>query len=115
MARYDDIDTKFVFFATIVSCLLLVAILQASQALCYYMSNVEEERKLSSSEYVDSTKLIREQKESLLGYKRVSLPPATGADGKPVSDKPETQIRIPLERAQELFLKESTKAAAPKT
>jgi hypothetical protein len=117
MARYDDIDTKFVFFATIVSCLLLVASLQGFQALCYYMSNWEEARKLGASEYVDSSKIISEQKESLLGYNKASVPPATGADGKPVSDKPTSLIRIPIEEAQKQFLKEaaSKKPTAPKT
>lgn len=111
MARYDDIDTKFVFFATLVSCLLLVAILQGTQAICYYMANAEEQRKLESSEYVDSIKVISEQKDSLAGYKKVTVPPATGPDGKPVSTEPSTKIQIPLERAQELILEEAKKAA----
>jgi hypothetical protein len=117
MARYDDIDTKFVFFATIVSCLLLVASLQGAQALCYYMSNWEEARKLAASEYLDSNRVISEQKDSLLGYAKVVVPPAMGSDGKPVSEKPTSQIRIPIEEAQKLFLKEaaSKKPTSPKT
>ncbi len=109
MARYDDIDTKFVFFASIVSCLLLVAILQGTQALCYNMNNAVDQKRLDASEYVESAKIIGEQKATLAGYKKVSVPPALGADGKPVSDKPTTQIRIPLEEAERLILEEAKK------
>lgn len=111
MARYDDIDTKFVFFATLVSCLLLVAILQGTQALCYFMANAEEARKLGSSEYVESTKVISEQQASLTGYQKVAVPPASGSDGKANSEKPSTKIQIPLDRAAELLLEEAKKNA----
>jgi hypothetical protein len=117
MARYDDIDVKSVFFATVASCFLLVATLQGFQALCYYMSNWEEARKLGASEYEESNKIIGEQRESLLGYKKVAVPPPVGSDGKPVSDKPSTLIQIPIEEAKKLFLQEasSKQSTAPKT
>jgi hypothetical protein len=107
MARYDDIDTKVLWFATIISCLLLVAVLQGTQALCYNMTNAAEERKLQDREYSSSTGIIGEQKLSLNGYRKVEVPAPLGVDGKPVSDKPVTQLQIPLERAKELLLQEA--------
>jgi hypothetical protein len=116
MARYDDIDTKFVAYATVVSCLLLVAILQGTQALCYYFVGLEDQRKIDGYEYVSSNKVIREQIESLSGYQEVDVPPAMGPDGKPVSDKPTKRLQIPIEKAQQLLLKEAqSKSAGPKT
>jgi hypothetical protein len=109
MARYDDIDTKFVFFATLVSILLLIAILQGTQALCYNMNNAMDAARDAKSEFVDSSRIIGEQKASLAGYKKVSVPPALGQDGKPVSDKPTSQIQIPIETAEKLLLEEAKK------
>ena len=107
MARYDDLDVKFIAFATLISCLLLVAILQGTQALCYNMFNSEQAKKLESSEYHSSKAVIREQLESLTGYRKVPVPPALGPDGKPVAGGPTSRLQIPLERATELLLEEA--------
>jgi hypothetical protein len=107
MARYDDLDTKFILFATLISCLLLVAILQGTQALSYYMGNAAQAKKLQESEYTKSNAVIREQLESLSGYQRVPLPPVTGPDGKPVAGEPLSRLQIPLERARELLIQEA--------
>ncbi|MDZ4847736.1 MAG: hypothetical protein SGI77_00440 [Pirellulaceae bacterium] len=107
MARYDDLDTKFIAFATLISCLLLVAVLQGTQALCYNMTNVEEARKLDASEYHSSTAVLTEQRKSLNVYEKVAVPPALGSDGKPVVGGPTSRLQIPLERATELLLQEA--------
>ena len=109
MARYDDLDTKFIAFATLISCLLLVAILQGTQALCYNMANAEVERKLQGSEYRTSKAVISEQLTSLSGYEKVAVPPAVGTDGKPVQGGPTSRLQIPLSRATELLLEEAKK------
>lgn len=114
MARYDDLDTKFIAFATLISCLLLVAILQGTQALCYNMTNAEEAKKLENSEYHSSKAIIGDQLKSLSGYQRVAVPPAVGTDGKPVVGGPTSRLQIPLERASELLIKEA-KSEKPKT
>ncbi len=107
MARYDDLDIKFIAFATLISCLLLVAILQGTQALCYYWTDSEQAKKLESSEYATSKSIIRQQTESLTSYQKVAVPPVIGTDGKPVEGGPTTRLQIPLERATELILQES--------
>lgn len=110
MARYDDLDTRMIGFATVISCLLLVAILQGTQALCYNMANAEEERKLQGSEYRSSKAVISEQLTSLSGYQRVAVPPAVGTDGKPVEGAPTSRLQIPLSRATELLIEEAKKS-----
>ncbi len=114
MARYDDLDVRFITFATLISCLLLVATLQGTQALCYFMYNSEQAKKLEKFEYESSKSVIGEQLESLNGYRKVAVPPATGPDGKPVAGGPSTRLQIPLERATQLLLEEakSTKSKA---
>lgn len=107
MARYDDLDVKFIAFATLVSCLLLVATLQGTQALCYFMTNAEQAKKLDMFEYDSSKTVIGEQLESLNGYRKVAVPPATGPDGKPVAGGPTSRLQIPLERATQLMLEEA--------
>jgi hypothetical protein len=107
MARYDDLDIKFITFATLISCLLLVATLQGTQALCYFMTNSEQTKKLEMFEYESSKAVIGEQLKSLNGYRRVAVPPATGPDGKPVAGDPATRLQIPLERATQLLLEEA--------
>jgi hypothetical protein len=113
MARYDDLDIKFITFATIISCLLLVVILQATQALCYYMTDVAQAEKLDKSEYVSSKAIIKDQVESLNRYEKVPVPPVTGPDGKPVESGPASRLQIPLDRAMDLILQEA-KSAKPK-
>ncbi len=113
MARYDDLDVKFIAFATLISCLLLVAVLQGTQALCYSMTNSEQAKKMEMFEYASSKAVIGEQLESLNGYRKVAVPPATGPDGKPVADGPTSRLQIPLERATQLLLEEA-KTSKPK-
>jgi len=113
MARYDDLDVKFIAFATLISCLLLVAILQGTQALCYSMTNSEQAKKLEMFEYASSKAVIGEQLESLNGYRNVAVLPAMGPDGKPAVGAPTTRLQIPMERATQLLLEEA-KAGTPK-
>lgn len=115
MARYDDLNTNMIAYAALISCLLLVAILQGTQALCYSMTNAETERKLNNSEYTSASEVISEQHKSISGYQKVALPPEVGPDGKPVSGETKTRLQIPIDRAIELLLNESktTKPATP--
>ena len=39
MARYDDLNTKMIAYAAVLSIVVLVIILQGTQALCYNMVN----------------------------------------------------------------------------
>jgi hypothetical protein len=113
MARYDDLPTSMIAYATVISCLLLLAIIQGTQALCFNMVNTAQEQKLTTSEYTTSKAVISEQLDSINGYREVSLPPEMGPDGKPTGAAPKTLLQIPVDRAIDLILKENKGKPAP--
>lgn len=115
MARYDDLNTKGIAYTTVLSVVILVIILQGTQALCYNMLNYESSRK--DTKQLDAATVAKsEQLLSLSGYKRVEVvdeaaPPAK--KGEPTAMK--KVIHIPVIDAQKLILKElgPAKAAVP--
>ena len=107
MARYDDLNTKMIAYATVLSVVILVIVLQGTQALCYSMLNYERSRK--DTKIIDAaTKIKSEQLESLGGLaKRVEVID----ESAPIAKKGEQPtmkkvIRIPIQEAQKLILKE---------
>ena len=117
MARYDDLNTKGIAYAAVLSIVVLVVVLQGTQALCYYMVNsADAQKELKKSDAARDAK--SEQLASLNGFKRVDVidesapPPKKGEE--PATRK---AIRIPVDVAQEIILKElsSTPVAAPGT
>lgn len=132
MARYDDLNTKTIGYLTFMSTILLIVTVLLLQALCYNWIDWQEENKLlSNTSYKSSDSVIKQQKESLAGYSKVSeqvpVEPAKG-DGKaakpdgaaaPAEMKTIERIRIPIDRAEKLLLDEvkagSTPASSPST
>ena len=100
MARYDDINSKMVLYATITSCLLLFAVIQATQALTYYWKFKAETKTLDDSEYTLATKVIREQEDRLDGYQWFKLPPVE-ENGEPLK-----RLKIPIEQAKKIVEQE---------
>ena len=106
MARYDDLNTKMITYATVLSVVILVIILQGTQALCYSMLNYENDRK--DTKKVDAATVAkREQLQSLNGYERVEVldetaPPAKKGEAAVMKKV----IHIPVGEAQKLILKE---------
>jgi hypothetical protein len=113
MARYDDLPTNLIAYAAVISCLLLVAIIQGTQALCFNMVNTAQQEKLNGSEYTSSKAVISEQLASISGYKRVAAPAQLGADGKPTGEAPKTFLQIPVDRAIDLILNENKGKKVP--
>jgi hypothetical protein len=111
MARYDDLNTKMIAYWAVLSVIILVIILQGTQALCYNMITSADSKRIGS-EVDRPSKTKREQLGSLDGYRKEKVldeaapPPAKGQD-------PATKevIYIPVEEAQKIILKE---LAAPK-
>ena len=104
MARYDDLNTKMIAYATVLSVVILVIVLQGTQALCYSMMNYERARK--DTKIIDAATIAKsEQIESLSGFKRVETidelaePPKKGE--APAMKK---VIHIPVDEAQKLIL-----------
>ena len=106
MARYDDLNTKGIAYTTVLSVVILVIILQGTQALCYNMLNYESSRK--DTKIIDAATVTKsEQLKSLNGFRRVEVidetaPPAKKGES-PVMKK---VIHIPVIDAQSLILKE---------
>lgn len=106
MARYDDLNTKGIAYTTVLSVIILVIILQGTQALCYNMLNFENSRK--DTKQIDSATVTkREQLLSLDGYKRVeaideTAPPAKKGEATVMKKV----IQIPVIDAEKLILKE---------
>jgi len=112
MARYDDLPTNLIAYAAVISCLLLIAIIQGTQALCFNMVNTAQQEKLLGSEYTSSKAVISEQLASISGYKKVAVPADMGPDGKPTGEAPKSLLQIPVDRAIELILQENKGKAA---
>ena len=115
MARYDDLNTKMIAYATVLSVVILVIILQGTQALCYNMLNYENSRK--DTKIIDAaTKVKSEQLQSLSGFKGAEVVDETAEPPKK-GENPTMKkvIRIPVSEAQKLILKElgNTNAVTP--
>ena len=112
MARYDDLPTNMIAYGAVISCLLLLAIIQGTQALCFNMVNTAQQEKLLGSEYTTSKAVISEQLASISGYKKVAVPAEMGLDGKATGEEPKTMLQIPVDRAIDLILQENKGKAA---
>ncbi len=123
MARYDDLNTSAIAYATALSAILLVVIILLVQSLTYNWILGEDERKLADSHYTASDNEIASQKAKLDVFEKVKIeviPPAAApaADGSAPaasteSAKPvfEDRIHVPMKQAQTLIMKEFRKPA----
>jgi len=108
MARYDDLNTKMIAYWAILSIIILIVLLQLLQALCYNMVTWTDEKAGRVGSELDKPAIAqREQLDSLSGYKKErvideSAPPPE--KGKEPAKK--DVIYIPIDRAQEIILKE---------
>ncbi len=105
MARYDDLNTSTIGFATIFSALLLIVIIVGIQGLSYYWENSENERKKDRSEYTSSLAVLKEQADSLNSYEWVVVPAPEAGPGE-TQLPPSERLQIPVNRAKELVLEE---------
>jgi hypothetical protein len=111
MARYDDLNTKMIAYATVLSIVILVIVLQLTQALSYNMVNFESSIK-EGNKSDRAYEAKREQLESLNGFNRVSvIDESAPPPGKGEEMPTKKVIRIPVEEAQKLILKEMAGSA----
>jgi hypothetical protein len=117
MARYDDLNTNMIAYAAVLSAVVLVVVLQGTQALSYNMMSAEDASK-ETKKSDHALDIKRGQLDSLTVYKKVAVideaapPPKKGEE--PAMKK---VIQIPIAEAEKLILKElgKTPAAAPGT
>ncbi len=79
MARYDDLNTSAIAYATFVSSILLLVIVLLVQSLTFNWILGEDERKLADSHYTTSDNEIAAQKAKLEVFEKVMvevIPPA---------------------------------------
>ena len=126
MARYDDLNTKTIGYLTFMSTILLVVTVLLLQALCYnWIDWQEEDKLLNNTSYKSADGIIKQQKDSLTGYSKVSeqvaVEPPKG-DGKakpdgqaatPAEMKTIERIRIPIDQAEKLMLDEWKASGQP--
>ena len=120
MARYDDLNTNAIGYATFVSTVLLLLIILLVRALCYYWVDGESDRKLADAHYVEADQEISAQKAVVSSYEKVTVevPPPPAPEGEePASMQPveEERIRIPVARAKDILIKELAGEASPST
>lgn len=113
MARYDDLNTSSIAYATFISSIVLLVVILLVQALTYNWILGEDDRKLTVSHYGSSDSEIARQKARLDGYQQVEVevtPPSSGAaPTEPVVPVKEKRLHIPMKQAQSLILKELSK------
>lgn len=118
MARYDDLNTSMIGYSTLLSSILLLAIILGVQALSYNWQNAEDERKLMQQEYRSSSAVLKQQYESLNGYQLVKEPlieePTPGSTPDPTAEpKMVDRIQIPITEAMKIVV-ESAKSEGDK-
>lgn len=72
MARYDDLNTKMIGYATVLSIVVLVIVLQGTQALTFNMINSEDAAKERKEASV-SESYKKGQLESLHGFNKARM------------------------------------------
>jgi hypothetical protein len=137
MARYDDLNTSIIAYSTVLSSLLLVAIILGVYALAATMASTSRERREEQYEYVTSETTQREQLASINGSiewifdsveeepeNQENATPAVSADGTTdaipettdgMVDEPTERLQIPIKRAMQLTLErlKQAKVATP--
>jgi hypothetical protein len=101
MARYDDLNTNMIAYATVLSIVVLVIVLQGTQALTYSMVNYEDARKEKSASDTPG-KLKSDQLAVLNGYKKGVVPDESATTAGAMKEV----FMIPIEEAKKLVLQE---------
>lgn len=102
MARYDDLNTNMIAYATVLSTVVLVVVLQSVQALTNGMIHSEVQRKISLS--TDGAAEVKKaQLARLDDYKKVIVPDLS--EGAAPNATKEI-FTIPIQAAESLVLKE---------
>lgn len=112
MARYDDLNTSTIAYATLLSCLGLLLTVLLIQALTFGWINGEEQRKLAESHYTTADEDIAAQKSKLAAYAEEMIeiiPPTEANSTTPPKPEQVKRIHIPISQAQALLKNELNK------
>jgi hypothetical protein len=99
LARYDDLDTRTIALASILSAIVLLILILAGRAVAYSWASVIEDEKYLSAKYQEADQVIADQKAVLKDFATVEQPAQEGQEAS-------SRQVIPIERAMELIGKE---------
>lgn len=101
MARYDDLNTNMIGYATVLSCVVLVLVLQGVQALSNGMIQSESDRKISLSS-AEPTEAKNAQLARLEGFTKSTVPDTTST----VEGATKEVFSLPIGDAKAMVLKQ---------
>lgn len=101
MARYDDLNTNMIAYATVLSTVVLVLVLQGVQALTNGMLQSEDARKIELSSQ-EPAEMKAKQLAALHGYSKATVADTASA----VEGATKEVFTIPIDEAKALVLKE---------
>lgn len=104
MARYDDLNTSAIGYATFISTILFVIIVLLLRALSFYWMEGEADRKLADVHYSGADAEISEQRSRVDGYGREMVTVFKGEGDSAVEEEVE-QLHIPVDVAKGIILK----------
>ncbi|MFN7731403.1 MAG: hypothetical protein ACK5OB_05850 [Pirellula sp.] len=105
MARYDDLNTKMIAYSAILSIVVLVLVLQGTQALCYNMVNWVDSKR-TGSEADKPAEYRSEQLKALQGYGKARVLDESVELKKGQEPAMKDVFHIPVPQAEQLILKE---------
>ena len=104
MARYDDLDTRTIAYASVLSAVVLLILILAGRAMAYAWESAVEAQKVGGARYTVAEQEIANQKQVL--QQSATLEEVV-EEGQP----PVTRRVIPIDRAFELVREEPAAAA----
>lgn len=105
MARYDDLNTSAIGYATFISTILFVIVVLLIRALSFYWVEGEADRLQANTHYTIADAEISEQRERLNGYAKEMVTVFKGEGDAAVEEEVE-QLHIPLNAAKQIILDE---------
>ncbi len=105
MARYDDLNTSAIGYATFISTILFVIVVLLVRALSFYWVEGEADRLQASTHYTSADEEILAQRGRLSGYAKEMVTVFNGEGDAAVEEEVE-QLHIPLNAAKQIILDE---------
>ncbi|GAB5402615.1 MAG: hypothetical protein Aurels2KO_08460 [Aureliella sp.] len=105
MARYDDLNTSAIGYATFISTILFVIVVLLIRALSFYWVEGEADRLQAKTHYTSADAEITRQREQLSSYAKEMVTVFNG-EGEAAVEEEVEQLHIPLDAAKQIVLDE---------
>ena len=104
MARYDDLNTGAIAYATFVSTILFVIIVLLTRALSCYWLEEQEAARVAGAHYSKADATIAAQKD--MANRSEDYEVEVAGEGENAEPKLEKRTRIPIGQAKEILFNE---------